>query len=206
MVKIETVIFDAGGVLHQSNTAVTTDLMSELGIDKQALKQIWAEQIPLLGSGKINEGEFWQLVQENHNIRQVSVNENLLGRAFAESLLPFEDVKRVVKELRLKGVQTAVLSNTIEPHARALYEAGVYDDFTGPIMLSHEIGLLKPDEAIYQHALERVGAAPGATIFVDDDRENVSVATSLGVNGIVFENPRQLLDDLQKFIPELGRE
>lgn len=203
MTKIETVIFDAGGVLHASNSAVSTDLKRELGIDDETLKQIWANHIPALGSGNITEAEFWELVRKDYGIRPVYTDENLLGRAFEANLVPFEGVGKLVKELGLKGVKTAVLSNTIEPHARALRKSGLYADFTGPVMLSHEVGFRKPGKAIYKYAIKHVGSAPSSTIFVDDDPENVDAAKSAGMHGVVFTDPGQLRTSLHDFIPEL---
>ncbi|QQS22100.1 HAD family phosphatase [Candidatus Saccharibacteria bacterium] len=202
MSKIETVIFDAGGVLHESNSAVTEDLANELGLSKETLAQIWAEQIPLLGSGKIDETEFWQQVSEKHGLRQVGVDENLLGRAFIEQLVPFAEVRTIVKDLGELGIKTAVLSNTIEPHAKALREAGLYDDF-GIVLLSHEIGLRKPHKDIYEYALETLGAKADQTIFIDDDPENAQAATSVGMHGITFTSPDQLRERLKELIPEL---
>ena len=63
MKQIGSVVFDVGGVLHEGNSAVSQDLMNELGLKPAELKRIWAEIIPLLGSGKITEEEFWKEVQ-----------------------------------------------------------------------------------------------------------------------------------------------
>lgn len=195
MSKIEAVIFDAGGVLHESNSAVTNDLARELGLDQEALKNIWANQIPLLGLGKIDEAEFWKRVSSEHRIRQVEVAENLLGRAFTEALKSHAPVIELIKELGSNGVKLAVLSNTIEPHAKALRDAGLYDGFDH-LFLSHEVGMRKPEASIYEHALAEIGISPEATIFVDDDPENVKAAEALGIRGIVFT-------DTEKFVTEL---
>ena len=206
MKQIESVIFDVGGVLHENNTAVTQDLMNELGLSPDAIKQIWAEQIPLLGSGRMTEQEFWCQVQLAHGIRPVDPAENLLGRAFAENLVPYPQIGRIVKELGQHGVVTAVLSNTIKPHARALRGVGLCADFTGPVMLSHEIGIRKPDEQIYSYALEQLGRQPGQVMFIDDDERNVAVARKLGMNGVVFNRPEQLRAELQEYFPWLTGE
>ena len=195
MSKIEAVIFDAGGVLHESNSAVTDDLVKELGLEQETLEKIWANQIPLLGSGKIDEAEFWEQVSSEHGIRQVEVAENLLGRAFTEALKSHVPVIELIKELGTSGVKLAVLSNTIEPHAKALKDAGLYDGFDY-LFLSHEVGMRKPDAAIYEHALAELGTKPEATIFVDDDPENVKAAEALGIKGVVF-------DDVEKVVAEL---
>ena len=202
MSKIETVIFDAGGVLHESNSAVTEDLTNELGISKEVLSQIWVEEIPLLGSGKIDESEFWQLVSKKHGLRNVGLDENLLGRAFIERLVPFAEVSDLVKDLGKIGIKTAVLSNTIEPHAKALREAGLYGGFDA-VLLSHEIGLRKPSSDIYEYALDALKANPQTTVFIDDDPENAQAASQVGIHSITFVSPEQLKDDLKQLIPEL---
>lgn len=193
------VIFDAGGVLHENNSAVSEDLMKELGIDNRVVSEIWAEEIPLLGSGKISEDVFWQLVSEKHNLRKVKSDENLLGRAFTERLTAFGGVFMIRKKLADLGIRTAVLSNTIEPHARVVKEAGLFDGFDR-VLLSHEIGLRKPDPDIYKYALTELGVGPESTIFIDDAWENIKSAQGLGIQGVVFLSPYQLTDDLKKLI------
>lgn len=199
MSKIEAVIFDAGGVLHESNSVVTDDLVQELGLEQETLKKIWANQIPLLGSGKIDEAEFWKQVSSEHGIRQVEVAENLLGRAFTEALRAHVPVIELIKELGTSGVKLAVLSNTIEPHAKALRDAGLYDGFDY-LFLSHEVGMRKPDAAIYEHALAELGTSPEATVFVDDDPENVEAAEALGIKGIVFTDTEKAVTELRSLV------
>jgi epoxide hydrolase-like predicted phosphatase len=199
MSKIEAVIFDAGGVLHESNTAVTDNLVQELGLEQETLKSIWANQIPLLGSGKIDEVEFWQQVSGEHGIRQVEIAENLLGRAFTEALRTHVPVIELIKELGTSGVKLAVLSNTIEPHAKALRDAGLYDGFDY-LFLSHEVGMRKPDPSIYQYALEELGTKPEATIFVDDDPENVEAAEALGIKGVIFTDTDRVVAELRSLV------
>ncbi len=202
MSKIETVIFDAGGVLHKNNSAVTEDLTRELGVSKEVLSQIWAEEIPLLGSGKIDESEFWQLASKKHGLRNISLDENLLGRAFIEHLVPFTKVSDLVKDLRKLGIKTAVLSNIIEPHAKALRNVGLYDGFNA-VLLSHEIGLRKPSSDIYEYALDILKTKPETTVFIDDDPENVQAASQVGICGITFASPEQCKHDLKQLIPRL---
>lgn len=202
MSKIEAVIFDAGGVLHENNYAVTEDLASELGLSKEVLAQIWKEKIPLLGSGKIDEAEFWQQVSEKYGLRQVRVDENLLGRAFAKQLIPFAEVRAIIQGLGRLSIKTAVLSDTIEPHAKVLREAGLYDDFD-IVLLSYEIGLRKPHIDIYEYTLNTLGVKASRTVFIDDDPENAQAATYIGIHGITFTNPDQLRESLKELIPEL---
>lgn len=195
MSKIETVIFDAGGVLHETNSAVINGLVRDLGLTSDVLRTIWAEQIPLLGSGKIIEEEFWYQVSDKHGVRKVDTSENLLGRYFAQELKPHLRIAELVHKLGTDGMKLAVLSNTIEPHARALRDAGLYDDFD-QVFLSYEMGHRKPAPEIYQLALDSLGGEPGSMLFIDDDPHNVGVAKQLGMDGIVFDNEAQAVEEI----------
>jgi len=197
---IKAVIFDAGGVLHRSGRAVSADLMKELGISQETFDDIWRTDIPLLGSGKIDEVEFWKRVQEKHGTRVVSPEENLLGRAFTADLYPHPEVLELAKELKKLGLKISVLSDSIEPHARAVRAAGLYEPFD-QVFLSHEIGLRKPKPETFQYALQQLGVEPDEVVFVDNDPKNVEGAIAVGINGIVYASIDQLKTDLGKFIP-----
>lgn len=199
---LKVVIFDAGGVLHTSTTAVQDALVKEFSLTQTALHDIWTTLIPLLGSGKITEQSFWREIHDAYGVRQVEVVENLLGKAFAETLAPYPEVLALVKALHRHGIALAVLSNTIEPHAKALREAGVYDGFD-QLFLSHEVGLRKPDPAIYKHVLRELDVQPAEALFIDDDPNNVKAAQALGMQGVIFTSPAQLVADVQSLVPDL---
>jgi putative hydrolase of the HAD superfamily len=197
---IEAAIFDTGGVLIKSPGSVVGDnLKKELGVDQATIDAIWGELIPLLGSGKIDEGEFWKRVADQHKTRDVGVKEDLLGRPFAETFENNEELLEYIRALGGKGMKLAVLSNTIEPHAKPVRESGLFEPFDY-VFLSHEIGLRKPDPAAYQHVIETMKVDPEKSVFIDDDPENVEAATRLGMYGVVAKDEKQVIEDLESLI------
>jgi putative hydrolase of the HAD superfamily len=197
---IEAAIFDVGGVLIDSPPhVVSTDLSRELGIDKAVIDGVWEDLIPLLGSGKIDEKEFWARFRKIHKIRLVSTEENLLGKAFIETLKNNEVLLEFIQELGGNGIKLAVLSNTIEPHAKPIRESGILEPFDY-VFNSHEVGLRKPDPAIYKYALKVIEVKPQNTLFVDDDPENVEAGERLGIHGIVALSPQQVIKDVKQLI------
>jgi len=54
------------------------------------------------------------------------------------------------------------------------------------MVVSWELGVLKPDARIYRIALERLGVPAGEALFVDDRPENVAGAEAVGMRGLVF--------------------
>lgn len=63
--------------------------------------------------------------------------------------------------------------------------APVFDRFRD-ILVSGEVGLVKPDPAIYALAIERFGVVAADCVFIDDRAENVAGAVAAGMTGIVF--------------------
>ncbi len=91
-----------------------------------------------------------------------------------------------------------VISNTNRIHfdfIRSHYQS-VLCHFTG-FVLSHEVGLAKPDPAIYSLALERAGVKTGEALFVDDQAANVEAARNLGMDAFQFLTPDQFAGELR---------
>ena len=101
--------------------------------------------------------------------------------------------------LRLRdSYRLYALSNTNVAHAehfqRQLPE--MLDTLHGQF-LSHELGLRKPDAAIYAHVVEAVGVAPEAILFLDDSPRNLRGAERIGMRTQLVRDPRhtcELLD------------
>jgi glucose-1-phosphatase len=75
----------------------------------------------------------------------------------------------------------AVLSNNNAVHwGRISREMGLGGYFSHQF-LSHEIGLIKPDRAVFEHVIEALGCPPGRILFLDDNRLNVEQARAVGM-------------------------
>lgn len=70
----------------------------------------------------------------------------------------------------------------------------LFDD----IIVSGEVGLVKPDPAIYRLMLQRIGQTAGECVFIDDSQVNFQAAKDLGFAAILFKNPEQLAGDLRR--------
>src|SRR2546426_550801 len=78
---------------------------------------------------------------------------------------------------------------------------GVVDLFDD-IVCSAEVGLAKPEPAIYALACDRLGVPPGACVFVDDHEANVDAATGAGLRAILYRVDRG--DDLRAQLATAG--
>ena len=63
---------------------------------------------------------------------------------------------------------------------------------------SYEYGMLKDDEGTFKYILEKEKIIPSETIFIDDSQDNIEMANREGIQGIVFQNAKQLEYELKK--------
>jgi len=88
---------------------------------------------------------------------------------------------------RLHGrVKLVLLSNTHDQHVAYLRPLlPVLEKFDG-LVLSYEVGAVKPERAIYERALAVAGTAPERTVFFDDVTRYAEAAAQVGIHGRVF--------------------
>jgi HAD superfamily hydrolase (TIGR01509 family) len=112
-----------------------------------------------------------------------------------EPILPDALFERLAEKCRL-----ALLSNTDPIHV-AHFEANYSFVRLFPVRVySCRVGSSKPSPLIYHHALREVDAMPEEAMFIDDLRENVLAAASLGINAFHFTS----VDDLLAGFSRLG--
>ena len=107
--------------------------------------------------------------------------------------------------MNLKGkLPRIILSNTNALHMEYVFrEFPVIRDFDGHI-LSHEVGLLKPDAAIYELALQRYGLPAAQTVFIDDLEANCAGARAVGLRVIQCKSADQVCRELTRLgIPNI---
>jgi putative hydrolase of the HAD superfamily len=61
---------------------------------------------------------------------------------------------------------------------------------------SCQLGIVKPDPAIYRHTLGKLGVRPEEALFIDDKLANIEAARAVGMQAIEFSTIEQLRADL----------
>jgi putative hydrolase of the HAD superfamily len=89
------------------------------------------------------------------------------------------------RRARAAGIKVAMLSNSFGLSPFNPYEAlGMWGGEWDAIVLSEQLGVRKPDPAIYQHTLEQLQLAGDECVFVDDHAVNLPPAEALGIRTI----------------------
>jgi 2-haloacid dehalogenase len=121
------------------------------------------------------------------------------GLRFDEMMAgPIVGSVEILAELRSSRTPLYALSNfSAETFPLALRRFDFLKWFDG-MVISGEIGMLKPEPGIYRALLDRFGIDPQAAIFIDDVAVNAAGAEQLGISGIHFTTPAALRADLAR--------
>ncbi|CAL9359281.1 hypothetical protein SUDANB121_00641 [Nocardiopsis dassonvillei] len=96
------------------------------------------------------------------------------------------DMVALVERLASRGRTVGLLSNIPAELADRFEKDNPWLAAFSVRAFSGRLGLAKPEPEVYLWCLDRMGAAPGGTLFVDDRGENVAAAEALGMSGHVF--------------------
>jgi epoxide hydrolase-like predicted phosphatase len=99
-----------------------------------------------------------------------------------------------------KRWKTGLLSNAFTSLRRVVTEHWQFADAFDEMIISAEVGLLKPDARIYQLALQRLGVDAKESIFIDDYTENVEGAQAVMMRAIHFTSPAQVVAELETLL------
>ena len=103
----------------------------------------------------------------------------------------------IVRRLKREGWPLYLLSNFSAEKFPLMQKRYDFLDLFDDMIISGEHNLIKPDPAIFQLTLERIGRKAGECLFVDDSLPNIEVARKMGFHTIHFQSPEQLERDLK---------
>ena len=116
---------------------------------------------------------------------------------FADSLAgPVDGSESLVRDLKAARVRVLGLTNwpaeSFHHAPRRAPAIGLLED----VLVSGQVGLAKPDAAIFRLLIERYALDPGRTVFADDSPVNVEAAAAAGFVALLFRDAAELRRDL----------
>ena len=202
--SVRVIVFDFGNVIGFFSRRRAAEQLAAYGppgvpIDELLRFIFFTDLEPAFESGRFTGAHLLDQLRQQFGL--VGTDEQL-GVAHADMFSPNDAVCDLIP--RLAGhYKLALLSNTNELHYRQFRGqfADVLDRFDR-LFVSHEIGLRKPDPAIYRHVSDWANVRPAECVFIDDLPENVEAARACGWQGIIY----RVEDDLAAELRALGVE
>jgi putative hydrolase of the HAD superfamily len=174
----EVLLFDLGGVLVEYTGFTEIGALISEAVTPEDLQQRWYS----CGAGAFETGDITpdEFASRLGSVLAFNVEPAVFLQHFASWSIGFyEGAAELLAELR-PHYRLAALSNSNELHWARLVEQGVTAQFE-PALASHELHLRKPDRAIYQEALRRLGVPAESVAFFDDTQVNVEAALEAGM-------------------------
>lgn len=93
-----------------------------------------------------------------------------------------------------------LISNSESPYLRNELDKFRLEPLFDVIVISSEVGSIKPEPEIFQTALERLNVMPGESVFIDDNSSYVDAAKKLGLEGIVYRDFKSFSNEIEAII------
>lgn len=199
---IRAVIFDLGGVLIRTVESVTREQMAaRLGVTRLDLEEmVFGDDSGTRAQrGEIQANQHW----ENLRLRLKMTPEEIT--IFQKDFWSGDrlDTKLVdyIRGLR-QSYRTALLSNAFSDLREMITRRWKIADAFDEIVISSEVGMMKPDPLIYRFVLERLNVAAPEAVFVDDFVRNVEGARVVGMHAVHFRTSEQVRAELEMILNE----
>ncbi len=98
-----------------------------------------------------------------------------------------DDMVAFIHDLKNAKYPIAILTNNVKEFREWWWPLMDFESIFDAIVDSHEVRMRKPNPEIYHHTMNRIGATPTRTVFLDDLHANVEAANALGMHGVLVE-------------------
>ncbi len=205
MTSLKNIIFDLGGVLLDIDYQQTKKAFEDLGFDEfeKMYSQYSADAVfAQLETGAISNTVFYDIMIRRSGGR---IPQQSISNAWNAMLLEFREETLFFLESLAGKYSLYLLSNTNAIHLAAFEE--IFTAQTGKASLnnyftkayySHEVGLRKPNEDIFEFILEDAGIEASESLFIDDSYNNIQTADRLGFKTHLLL-PGQKIETLQGY-------
>jgi epoxide hydrolase-like predicted phosphatase len=194
-------LVDYGGVLTTNVWDSFSAFCDAEGVDRDEVKRLFRDRpdalalLRRLEVGELDEDQFAAgfgpllgLGPERHG--------GLVDRLFA-GMQPEESMIEALRQARAHGLPTGLISNS---WGRGRYDRASFGELFDAVVISGEVGLHKPQPAIFRLGAERLGLEPGRCVFVDDLRENCEGAEAVGMVAVLHRDANATIERLEELL------
>jgi putative hydrolase of the HAD superfamily len=202
---VKGLLLDFGGVLTTNVFDSFRSFSESEGLPPDAVKRLFREDrealalLRRLERGELSAEEFAPRFGARLGVVDT---DDLVGRLFAGAG-PDERMLAAVRTAHAAGIRTGLISNSWG--SGLAYDRDLLAELFDAVVISGDVGMHKPDPAIFLLAAERTDVPPADCVFVDDLRENCAGAEQVGMAAILHRGADRTLPQLERMLGlELG--
>jgi epoxide hydrolase-like predicted phosphatase len=196
---IRAVLFDFGGVVLRTEYQAPREHLAErLNLTYEDLNKIVfeSESGRLASVGAITTDQHWAALV--HRLGQAPSETGTIREEFFAGDVIDRPLVDYIRDLRHR-CKTGMISNGWADLREYIVRNQV-DDAFDVMVISAEVGVLKPEPKIYQVALEELGVDAHESAFVDDTIGNIEAAIGMGMRGILFRSHEQIMREVETLL------
>jgi putative hydrolase of the HAD superfamily len=198
--ELQAVIFDYGEVLSgPPDQQAHRNLLAIAGVEEEAFeKAYWAHRLDY-DADILNAQTYWQTVARDTGVRftakqieQLTEQDAIMWMNLNPAMLAW------IPRIKQAGFRLGILSNMgdgVLDYLRPRFSWLSQFDW---LTWSCELGVVKPDPAIYLHTVKKLNVSPDRALFIDNLQKNIAGAEAIGLHAALFENVEQLQADLAR--------
>ena len=195
--RVQTVLFDYGGVLAQEGFREGLRAIAEAhGYAPTAFFDSAREAIYQSGYvvGRGREEQFWTVLRQAWPLQEsdAQLRAQILRRFCLRPTM-----LEAVRQLREAGRICAILSDQTD-WLEQLDGRDHFYQYFDRVYNSYRLGMSKREPRIFDRVTAELGAAPAATLFIDDDAGHVARARERGLQALLFTDEAACLEQLAR--------
>lgn len=197
---LQAVIFDYGEVLSgPPNPQAHQNLLKIAGVEEELFeKAYWAHRLDY-DADILNGQTYWQAVARDteahftpQQIEQLMEQDAAMWMDLNQAMVAW------IPKIKQAGLKLGILSNMGYGVLGYILPRFHWLDQFDHLTWSCELGVVKPDPAIYLHTLKTLQVLPQQALFIDNLEKNIVAAESVGLQALLFTNVDQLQKDLNE--------
>lgn len=198
MPNVKTLVFDLGKVLIDWDPRY---LYRKLIPDESEMDFFLAEICSPEWNAQMDRGKSFQEAVDELAVVYPKYSKQIQAyySRWEEMILgPIQGTVKILERLREAGYPLAALSNwSAETYPKVANRFALLKLFD-PLVISGEVGLIKPDPEIYNYLLKKINREAKDCIFIDDSESNIRTAEEMGFISIHFSSPEELGRNLEE--------
>jgi len=195
---LQAVIFDYGEVLSgPPDPEAHRHLLAIAGVSEEPFeKAYWAHRLDY-DADILNGQTYWQTVARDTGVDFTAQQIVQLLQVDARMWMNLNPAMLAwIPRIKAAGFRLGILSNMGDGVLEYLRPGFPWLEQFDQLTWSCELGVVKPDPAIYLHTIKKLKVKPEQALFIDNLQKNIVGAEEVGLNAALFENVEQLQSDL----------
>jgi putative hydrolase of the HAD superfamily len=201
MTDYEGLLLDFGGVVTTDFFAALGAHCERLGLPHDSFRNLVTvdpkgrELYHQVERGELSQPAFEQKIAQLLGVQPAGLIQGLLADLRPEPLMA-----EAVARARTAGIRVGVITNSWGTAPYDPYAAYQLNQRFDAVVISSQVGLRKPEPAIYRLAADELAVPLGGIVFVDDIAANLQPAKELGMVVIHHVDPGRTVHDLERLL------